>query len=213
MLAASAAAFGLVSSLHCVAMCGPIAAAAAPPGSRGPIATYQVARIASYTALGASIGATGEGALAVFGAALGPIAGVLAAGAALVVAALALRAAGLPALVSRASAAKARSLGARSPHARAALLGGVTPMLPCGLAYGLFALSAATGAAISGATLAFAFAVASAPGLLVSAALLAWARRALGPSSAALAQRALLFGAAGVVLYRAVTMQLGVACH
>ena len=62
----SALIFGLISSLHCVGMCGPIAMMI-PVDSGNPvkkwiqISTYQIGRVTAYTTLGVIFGFLGAG--------------------------------------------------------------------------------------------------------------------------------------------------------
>src|SRR5262249_44938526 len=65
---ATALATGLVGSLHCPLMCGPLAVAGCRRGERiatRSVVTYLAGRLASYAALGALCGAIGEHALCV----------------------------------------------------------------------------------------------------------------------------------------------------
>lgn len=152
----------LLGSLHCAGMCGPFVAIAAGDGPslfRRQLA-YHLGRLTTYVLMGLAAGALGQ--LADVAAALAgvqPVAVALA-GATLVVFGLAAlaRHAGLrlapvqppkawTALITSAT----RAAIDRPPIARAAILGLVTTLLPCGWLY-LFAVTAAgSGSPLRGA--------------------------------------------------------------
>lgn len=134
---------GLISTPHCLGMCGPIAAAAGRPAG-GTIA-WTFGRILTYAALGALAGSL-AGVLGRWNV----VAGVLAA---LVVLAASGSLAGLwhlPALIP-ASLAK-RAHGVRGAGLGGSLLLGViTGLLPCGVVWGGVALAASAGGGLAGA--------------------------------------------------------------
>jgi sulfite exporter TauE/SafE len=153
-----ALALGVATSLHCAAMCGPLAVAA------GGRARYFVGRLVSYAAAGALFGALGEHALCRL-----PIGTVQVAALAVVAAAALGRAFRLvrPARV-RISTRRPRRLLARLwAHLPrdAFALGLATGLLPCGLLVPAWALAATAGDAGAGALTMAAFALASTPGL------------------------------------------------
>jgi len=158
----------LLGSLHCAGMCGPLVAvyAGAPaPGESwrrraAAHAAYSLARLTAYAALGAFAGA--------FGAAIDRAAGFtgVTRAAAIVSGALiagwglhALLAArgvrvgrlGPPAALRHALGVAMRSLAARPPLARSALLGLGTALLPCGWLYAFVVTAAGTGTPARGA--------------------------------------------------------------
>lgn len=182
----------LVGSAHCAAMCGAFACSAAdverPGGSRlRASAAYHGARLAGYLLLGGIAGAVGGGLDAAlpwrtFGRPAALIAGVMliAWGAARIAVAAGVplpkffRAGATP-LVSR----MLRGAAAGSPVARAAALGLVAPLLPCGWLYAFLAPAAASGSAPGGAAVMAVFWVGTLPAL---AAVAVGAQRALGPA-------------------------------
>jgi sulfite exporter TauE/SafE len=159
----------VVGSLHCTAMCGGLAAfgsAAASPGSKGlALASYNVARGAGYTLLGAVAGALGStldgaGARVGFGRVAGAIAGVVMIGWGLA----RLLDLTLPRLGYGKKAAFHVPLGRlmkrvrdESPVVRSAVVGGCTAALPCGFLHAFLVAAAGTGSAAKGALVMGAF--------------------------------------------------------
>jgi sulfite exporter TauE/SafE len=160
---AEALALGLVTSLHCAVMCGPLAAASC---ARGGSARYLAGRLGSYAAIGAVLGAVGEHALCVL-----PVASVQIAA----LAAVALAAFGRAVRLLR--PARPVTLGKR-PRIVARLfrilprdplaVGLATALLPCGALVPAWALAMAAGGALAGGVAMLAFAVASTPGLVAA---------------------------------------------
>jgi uncharacterized protein len=217
-LVAAAAVFGLTSSVHCAAMCGPLALSAGATGA-GASLRYHVARAAGYSALGGVLGGLGAGAEGVLGGGPGGLAGLSGAvplGAAMLVA---LQAAGVTTKVAAlpgvaAAVGRAARVASRgSPAARAAALGALTPVLPCGLLLGMYALAAASGSAAGGAASMAAFALGTTPLLL--GAQLGWGALMRGSLSrhAPLAQRAALVAAAITLAWRGWAAATGAPCH
>lgn len=202
-----------VGSAHCAAMCGAFACTAADVDARGiarlrASIAYHGARLGGYLFLGLIAGAIGAGIDSTV--ALRGIARPAAFFAGLVLIgwggsrALALAGIRVPRLPSVAvSGAIARLLrrGAdRSPVARAALLGAVAPLLPCGWLWAFVATAGATGSAWQGAVVMAAFWAGTVPAL---AAVAIGAQRALGPARrllpAATAVAMLLIGSMTIV--------------
>jgi sulfite exporter TauE/SafE len=168
----AAAAAGLVSSTHCAAMCGPLAATTCGRSDRHavrPALSYMGGRFVSYGIVGALAGAFGSGLVRSIGtehvhqvAAVGVAAG-------LVLAAVRMLRAAPPApelVPLRRAREEARPVMVRPSSARGLLVGLATGLLPCGaLATGLL-LAASTTSAWAGSLVMLAFALASAPGLL-----------------------------------------------
>jgi sulfite exporter TauE/SafE len=191
-LALTVLAASLLGSLHCAGMCGPLVALyagadAAPRAARLGHAAYNLGRLVAYALLGAAAGLAG--ALLDLG---GRLAGIQSAAA--IVGGLTLAAFGLHALaaalhlrvprleaprVLRAAAARAAAgLHATSIPKRAAALGLLSGLLPCGWLWAFLATAAGTGAALHGAALMAVFWVGTLPALI---ALGAAARAAAGP--------------------------------
>jgi len=169
---------GLVSSLHCSQMCGPIVLAyslrsrnGASSSALGHLA-YNAGRILTYTLLGAiagSLGATMSG--------LGHLAGIeraasIFAGSAMLLAGLIMsgrvraqqliQLGAMPSWLSRASATLLRS--PKSTHKLA--LGLLLGLLPCGLVYAALLPAIASGSGLSGALFMLSFGAGTAPALL-----------------------------------------------
>lgn len=151
---------GLVGSLHCAAMCGPLALA-------GPPAGYLAGRFLSYMSIGALLGAIGEHALCRL-----PMQHVQLASVVLVAAFAIWRAV---ASLRRPRAAPVQ-LGKRRPPLlgrilsrlprRGIALGLATGILPCGMLLPAWTLAMGSGGAAPGALVMAAFAVGTLPGLL-----------------------------------------------
>jgi uncharacterized protein len=152
----------VVGSPHCAGMCGAFAYLAAPgphpPRAAAPL--YHGARLAGYLVLGVLAGALGAsldrlGALAGVGRAAAIVAGVVMIlwGLAAVLRALGVRVPGLPSLpvTSGPWAAVLRRAQAIGPLRRAALLGALSAMLPCGWLWVFVASAASTGSPLLGA--------------------------------------------------------------
>ncbi|MDB6140780.1 MAG: hypothetical protein JWO94_3852 [Verrucomicrobiaceae bacterium] len=161
----TAAAFmaGLITSLHCLGMCGPLACSwAVARGSdytfARDTALYHGSRLASYAAVGALAGALGTAPLAWFQHGTGVLVIMFA------VVGLGLDAwMPRPLLLSRPMARirfKAMRLGSM---ARACLIGLATPLLPCGPLYMMFGLAMANGSAARGAEFTAAFGLGTLP--------------------------------------------------
>lgn len=221
--ALGAVVLGATTSLHCFAMCGPLACAAQTrvgPGSRVRRAlAYHGARVAAYATVGGLLGAVGGALLAALPAGLPgtlarPWPWLLAA--ALLLSAIdpeahwLRRLRPLPGIahVLRRCAALRASL---APTTEAALLGALTPLLPCGLLYAGFAAAIATGWATGGAILLGGFALGAVPALAAAQLHVALARRS--SAAFALARRAVPLVAAALLVYRAVATAHGSCCH
>jgi uncharacterized protein len=84
----------------------------------------------------------------------------------------------------------------------AAVMGGLTPLLPCGPLYFLIALSAMTGSALRGAEFMLAFGVGTVPLLWLAQSQFGWIRRHLSPGALARFQTGLAVVAALVISWR-----------
>lgn len=202
----AAAAVGVASSLHCFLMCGPLACAGFSR-SKGPKlasgAAYQGARIAAYVVVGAILGLLGGGVAQVLTVSVAPyLPWILA----LTLLATAFDVGRhLPSLpgIGKIAGAVARWSRGFSPTVRSAAIGALTPLLPCGLLYGLFVAALAAGSVSGGALVMGGFALGSAPALLLAQVQTGWLRK-LPPAVAFGVQRAMPVLAAVVLVYRAV---------
>jgi sulfite exporter TauE/SafE len=172
----AALALGLLGSLHCALMCGPLAVAGCGvTGSRArPALVYFCGRLVSYTFAGAVFGVLGARAAQILSLDQWQRWALVAVAAAALFKGIRLLTAPAPRLIAIGSikpkqrpSQLARLVTSLVPR-RALPLGLATGALPCGLLAGGWALAAATGNPLSGALLMAAFSLATAPGLLGS---------------------------------------------
>lgn len=155
---------GLVTSLHCSGMCGPLACAACAKsgggGSLSAAALYHGSRVVSYGVLGFLAGWIGRA-----------VSDVLLLGSArwltwAFVVFFVVVATGLDKRmrIPLAGAWMSKCLGAQDTVAfRATILGALTPFIPCGPLYMIVAAAALSGSAVSGAVVLAAFAAGTIP--------------------------------------------------
>ena len=171
--------FGLVSSLHCVTMCGPIIAVASAPlthearGTKGRWRSlvrwqgaYHLGRGLTYVTIGAILAWAGTTLGNLFAART--VGGLIQLGVGAAIIGLALyciilgKAVSAPAGNSRFGRLLRRQV--TSGHGLGMFsLGALTGLLPCGVLYVAFARSVAAGSVLEGAALMFAFWLGSAP--------------------------------------------------
>jgi sulfite exporter TauE/SafE len=204
-----AAAFvaGLVTSLHCAGMCGPLACSLMPVrGDRADAQTvstvYHLTRLAGYTALGAVAGGLGRAPLTwVSQSALRWLPWVMV----LFFVALALRWDRFlpkPASLGRWTFRLQGWLRGRSRTEAAAALGFATPLLPCGPLYFLLALALLSGSALRGVEFMLAFGLGTVPLLWLAQSQFHWVRRKLSPLWLDRTRLALALTAAVVISWR-----------
>lgn len=198
---------GLVTSVHCAGMCGPIACSVGTlrgGETRRLLAatSYHAGRIISYTAVGALCGFLGQQPLRwFFGSPAVILPWVL-------VALFLLVATGLhhrlprPAFLTR-FLARARLSACRLTATRGGLaMGLATPLLPCAPLYLLFGASLLTGSALRGAEFAAAFALGTVPLLWLAQHSFQSLRRRMSPLAMRRLQRGLALVAALVIAWR-----------
>ncbi|MEY4939324.1 MAG: hypothetical protein RIQ93_1059 [Verrucomicrobiota bacterium] len=177
---------GLLTSLHCAGMCGPLACALMPVrGDRADAPSvstvYHVSRLSAYALLGALAGGLGSAPLAWFSqSALRWLPWVLV----LFFVALALRwDRHLPrlAVLGRFTLKLQAWLRGRSRVQAAAALGFATPLLPCGPLYFLVALALLSGSALRGVEFMLAFGLGTVPLLWLAQTQFHWVRQKLSP--------------------------------
>jgi sulfite exporter TauE/SafE len=182
---------GLVQSLHCAGMCGPLAACSGPAGAL----PWHAGRALSYVAAGAVAGSIGGGLGADRLATPAAVAALVLATGLLASAAFGERVLALPIL--RGPARKALGVAMRLPAAtRGLALGAASVLLPCGLLWLALAAAAIAGGPAAGAAAMLGFMLGSAP-LLVGAQL-GYASLPRG------LRRALPFVASLILLWRSV---------
>jgi sulfite exporter TauE/SafE len=177
---------GLVTSLHCAGMCGPLACGLMPVrGDRADghaVATaYHVSRLAGYAALGALAGGIGQTPLTwVSQSVLRWLPWVLV----LFFVALALRwDRHLPkiAALGRVTWKVQSWMRGRSRVQAATALGLATPLLPCGPLYFLVALAFLSGSMLRGVEVMLAFGLGTVPLLWLAQSQFHWVRQKLSP--------------------------------
>lgn len=204
---AAALVAGLVTSLHCAGMCGPLACLLAPgKNSRDDAitlqATYHGTRMAAYLALGLIAGGLGSAPLRWLetpGARLLPWLMVL------YFAFVALRLGSrLPrlALLARVQLRLRNWRLGRSGWQVAAVMGAATPLLPCGPLYFLVAMSSLAGSAAHGAELMLAFGLGTVPLLWAVQLNHGWLRTRLTPNGMTRLQQGVAAVALCVLLWR-----------
>jgi sulfite exporter TauE/SafE len=177
MIIAAAAALGVMSSAHCVAMCGPLVLLVGGPPHASRLtqiaraALYHLGRVTTYACLGVAAGSAGHVATSLgIGRAVAIAGGVI-----LIVTALASAAtrrsgavtgAVMP-VVARLSRA-ARGVGGRYPRLGLYGLGLAHGLLPCGMVYAALAIALTAGSATQAAATMAAFGAATAPALIAT---------------------------------------------
>lgn len=198
---------GLVTSLHCVGMCGPLACAICPrkesAGSRAwlSLPAYHGGRVISYTVLGGALGALGQSLSAVLPAEL-PVFLPWAFIVLFLLIVLGLEKEWkMPdwAWLNRLRALLPTPTGGPGP---ALLVGLGTPLLPCGPLYLIFGLALLAGNWLIGAGIMAAFALGTIPLLLaIQAGMIHWQGR-ISPLTLRRIQRSLAFVALLFMVWR-----------
>lgn len=198
---------GLVTSVHCVGMCGPIACGlAAMPSSETErlmaMTAYHGARLTAYAVIGAVCGAIGRQPLEwFFGSPAVLLPWVL-------VAVFLIFGFGLekklprPPVLMKWSARMRFRLGKLSPVRSGLALGALTPLLPCGPLYLLFGAALLTGSAMRGAEFALAFGLGTVPLLWLAQQQLKHLKKRLKPGTLVRLQRSLAIAAACLIAFR-----------
>lgn len=177
---------GLVTSLHCAGMCGPLACSLLPVrGDRSDAQTvstvYHVFRLVGYAVLGALAGGLGRAPLSwVSQSALRWLPWVLV----LFFVALALRwdrYLPKPAALGRLTWKLQAWVRGRSRVQAAAAMGLATPLLPCGPLYFLVGLALLSGSALRGVEFMLAFGLGTVPLLWLAQTQFHWVRARLSP--------------------------------
>lgn len=198
---------GLVTSLHCAGMCGPLACSLMPVrGDRSDAQTvstaYHLTRLTSYALLGALAGGVGRMPLTwISQSALRWLPWVTV----LFFIALALRwdrfVPKLP-FLGKYTFRLQLWLRGRPRTEAAAVLGLATPLLPCGPLYFLVALAALSGSALRGVEFMLAFGVGTVPLLWLAQSQFQWVRTTLSPLWLARTRMTLALTTAAVVGWR-----------
>jgi sulfite exporter TauE/SafE len=200
--ATSAGVAGLTGSLHCALMCGPLACT-----SKAAPAAWHVGRVLAYGLVGFLLGTLGRGVSLALTESIAPVLPwVMALGLVATAFELGKRLPPIPGL-TRLAKGLARAGDALPPWGRTLALGAVTPLLPCGLLYGMFLAAVATGSPLGGAVVMLAFSLGAIPALV--AVQLGATRAGHWPRAALIARRVVPLVAAGVLIVRALTARSG----
>jgi uncharacterized protein len=196
---------GLVTSLHCVGMCGPLACAACTSscgkGDNAAAAVYHATRMVSYGIVGLVAGLLGERISQAFlGGATRGMTWVFVLFFLAVVAGLDKRLQ-VPSLAGHFQKIFARAGGA-GPYGKAAVLGTFTPLLPCAPLYLVVAAAALSGSPLSGAVLMVAFGIGTVPLLFTVQNRLAALERRWSPRAMDLTRRGLALASIVLLLMR-----------
>lgn len=198
---------GLVTSVHCVGMCGPmVCGLSALPASESKrllaATSYHGARLTSYAIVGAICGAVGRQPLKwVFDSPAVVLPWILV-GVYLVFALGLEKRLPRPAALLK-HAARWRFKTARlTPVCSGLALGFFTPLLPCGPLYLLFGAALLSGSGWHGAEFALAFGLGTVPLLWLAQAQLHRMKRRFSPLAMVRAQRGLALTAAMVMMWR-----------
>jgi sulfite exporter TauE/SafE len=198
---------GLVTSLHCAGMCGPIACAILPGAAAGegqaPATAYHAGRLGAYGLLGALAGGLGRLPLSTLPAGALRVVPVLSV---LFFLGLALgwdRRWVKPIAPARWLFRAAGWLGEGSPMMRAGVMGLATPLLPCGALYFMIALALLAGSAVRGVEIMLAFGIGTVPLLWVAQAQFARLQTRLSPRWLGRVRVTLAVMAAAVAAWRA----------
>ncbi len=192
---------GLVTSVHCAGMCGPLTCAAfGRDGGIAAPASYQLSRLIAYGAVGGVLGMAGERAAALFSS---TPARIVPWAFALLFLAFAFR------LEKRIPQPRLLArwlfrwrMAAMRPSARAAGLGFLTPLLPCGPLYLVFGVALLAGSFASGAVMMASFAAGTIPLFLLAQT--QFARLPVSGLTFQRVQRALAFLSALLLIWRGI---------
>ncbi len=199
---------GLVTSLHCAGMCGPLACALMPAGTRGDAdpqlvsSVYHSARLFSYSVLGAVAGGVGRLPLWLIGESFLRYLPWLLVIFFIAVAFRLDQRLPKPLVLARAHFWLSGRLRGRSRLAAAAGVGFATPLLPCGPLYFVLSLAFLAGSAVHGTEILLAFGLGTVPLLWFAQHNYGWLRLKIGPVRLARVQAYLALGVAAVLIWR-----------
>ena len=188
---------GLATSVHCTAMCGPLACA-----MKVKPLEYHASRFISYTLAGAMCGAVGQSVAALL---QGSTARIVPWAFAAVLIVLGF---GLEKKIPQPRFMAAFLFRAKLNRS----LGWLTPLLPCGPLWLMLGAAAITGTWTSGSLHMAAFALGTIPLPLLLQMQTARFQRAISPQAARWMQQSLALGSAGLLVWRA-ALPLHASCH
>ncbi|TLD70804.1 sulfite exporter TauE/SafE family protein [Phragmitibacter flavus] len=200
---------GLVTSLHCVGMCGPMACAwAGKASSQKPTpfirdtTLYHAARLLSYTVIGAIAGTIGIMPMQWFQHGPALILPWLLVGLFIIIAFGLERWLPKPRFLTMPMARLKLWALRRPPFHRAIIIGLATPLIPCGPLYLMLGLAVANGSTIGGASFALAFGFGTLPLLWLMQTQLQWLNLKLTPVRLRQVQRSLALLAVFIMIWR-----------
>lgn len=198
---------GLVTSVHCVGMCGPLSCAFAPSRAEDAsthliLTSYHLSKLLAYGLVGALAGAFGSGVVqAVGGSWLNYLPWILV----VFFIAVALRLdrhLPKPKWLGGVYRAATRRFHRFSKPVAAGLIGLATPLLPCGPLYMIFGLALFTGSALRGAEFAVGFGLGTLPLLWLAQSQFMRLNGRISPKLLSRIQRSVALVAALVVAWR-----------
>jgi len=159
---------GVVSSPHCVGMCGPLGCAAFslrtnPQQAQFGLATYHLTRTFAYTCIGMLAGALGTGTTLLFDAPLTAAFPYVLVATFLIAGFRLDKYIPKPKVWHRCYFLFTSRIKRPPTWAKGLLLGAATPFLPCGPLYMIFIVCFSTGSALRGAEIAIGFAIGTIP--------------------------------------------------
>lgn len=198
---------GLVTSLHCAGMCGPLACAVMPGRNdrhdpQTVASAYHLSRLTGYVLFGALAGGLGRWPLQLLSAdALRYLPWLLVLFFVAVAVRFDRRLPKLP-LLGRLYLKLSDRIRGGSRLKAASVLGFATPILPCGPFYFLVALALLSGSALRGAEILLAFGLGTVPLLWLAQLNFQWLRARIGPLWLGRVQTGLALLVAGVLTWR-----------
>ncbi len=198
---------GLVTSLHCAGMCGPLACAVMPAARDNSdpqvvASAYHLTRLTGYALIGALAGGLGRLPLTLLGeGVLRWLPWLLVIFFVAVAFRFDQRLPKLP-LLGRAYGALLARLRGGSRVRAAAALGLATPLLPCGPLYFLLSLALLSGSALRGAETLLAFGLGTVPLLWLAQTNFHWVRARLGPRTLGRMRSTLALLVAALIAWR-----------
>jgi sulfite exporter TauE/SafE len=199
---------GLVTSPHCAGMCGPLACALTPVRAQSGdarllyLSCYQIARLASYTIIGALCGGLGS---IISNSLKAPLATALPWALFLVFLAIGFRLDRFlpkPAWLGRAHVWINKHTRNKPLPLIGATLGFFTPLIPCGPLWFMFGLAALNADPLLGAEFGLAFGIGTLPLLWLAQSGFFFLQKRLGPKTLLAIQRVTAFAAAALILWR-----------
>lgn len=208
--ATSALVTGATGSVHCALMCGPLACAGmGRERTPGSTAGWHLGRLTAYVLVGGLLGAIGRGvSVTLLSSAQRVLPWMMAAGLLIAAFDLSKRLGPIP-FVGRGAKFLVQASSKVDPTMRSFLLGLATPLLPCGLLYGLFLAAIASANALDGAVLLGSFGLGAVPALV--AVQLGVNKAPMSPKVSFVLRRLVPIAAAVVLIARALMTRADVA--